>query len=204
MLRRMKILNAYAGIGGNRQLWNGHEVTAVEKDPEIARIYKSLFPEDKVIVADAHEYIRRHYAEFDFIWSSPPCPTHSRMRQFSQVRSGRSEPMYPDFKLYEEVVFIGEMTDIPWVVENVRPWYEPLIEPQWLHRHAYWAPFIIPKVPPINDKLRTAQIPELQKHFNVDLSSYAIKGKRKILRNMVHPTTGLALLNAAIAWQESR
>ena len=29
----MRILNAYAGIGGNRRLWAGHNVTAVESNP---------------------------------------------------------------------------------------------------------------------------------------------------------------------------
>ena len=38
----MKILNLYAGIGGNRTLWGDkHEVTAVEINAEIAGIYKS-------------------------------------------------------------------------------------------------------------------------------------------------------------------
>ena len=77
----MKILNLYAGIGGNRKLWGEeHEVTAVELNPEIAKIYRTFFPKDKVIVEDAHEYLIKHYQDFDFIWSSPPCPTHSRMR----------------------------------------------------------------------------------------------------------------------------
>ena len=41
----MKILNLYAGIGGNRKLWEDeYEVTAVENNPHIARIYKDLFP----------------------------------------------------------------------------------------------------------------------------------------------------------------
>jgi DNA (cytosine-5)-methyltransferase 1 len=43
----MKILNLYAGIGGNRKLWtpNGdeHEITAVENVKEIADIYKQFF-----------------------------------------------------------------------------------------------------------------------------------------------------------------
>ena len=54
----MKILNLYAGIGGNRKLWGDtHEITAVELDPKIAKIYQDFFPKDKVIVADAHQYL---------------------------------------------------------------------------------------------------------------------------------------------------
>ena len=37
----MKILNLYAGIGGNRKLWNGVDVTAVENNKSIAAIYKA-------------------------------------------------------------------------------------------------------------------------------------------------------------------
>lgn len=64
----MKILNLYAGIGGNRKLWgDDHEITAVENVPEIAKIYQDFFPNDKVIVADAHQYLLDHFKEFNFI-----------------------------------------------------------------------------------------------------------------------------------------
>lgn len=75
----MKVLNLYACLGGNRLLWKDCEVTAVELDPELARLYQERFPDDKVIVTDAHQYLLDHYKEFDFIWSSPPCPTHSKV-----------------------------------------------------------------------------------------------------------------------------
>jgi len=76
----MKILNLYAGIGGNRTLWREeHEVTAVENNKERAEVYQKRFPNDTVVVGDAHKYLLEHHSEFDFIWSSPPCPTHSRL-----------------------------------------------------------------------------------------------------------------------------
>ena len=85
----MKILNLYVGIGGNRKLWgNEHQITAVEIDPKIAAIYQEFFPNDEVIVADAHEYLLKHYKEFDFIWSSPPCPSHSHIRKELAVETG--------------------------------------------------------------------------------------------------------------------
>jgi len=70
----IKILNLYAGIGGNRKLWPDQEieVTAIENNKSIAKIYKDFFPNDTVIVGDAHQYLLEHYKEFDFIWSSPP------------------------------------------------------------------------------------------------------------------------------------
>lgn len=96
----MKILNLYAGIGGNRKLWGDeHEVTAVENVSDVAEVYQKLFPKDKVIVADAHQYLIDHHTEFDFIWSSPPCPTHSVTNHFLK---GQGIFRYPDMKLWQE------------------------------------------------------------------------------------------------------
>lgn len=103
----MKILNLYAGIGGNRKLWGDqHEITAIESDKDIANIYKDNFPNDKVIITDAHEYLLNHYKKFDFIWSSPPCQTHSSFRQNICVRYRGSKPEYPDMRLYQEIIFL--------------------------------------------------------------------------------------------------
>ena len=76
----MKILNLFAGIGGNRTLWGDkHHITAVEYDPKIAEIYSKRFPKDEVIVGDAYEYFLQYFDKFDFIWASPPCTSHSRL-----------------------------------------------------------------------------------------------------------------------------
>ena len=59
----MKILNLYAGIGGNRKLWgDDHEITAVEWKENIANIYRDFFPKDRVVVANAHGYLLENYA----------------------------------------------------------------------------------------------------------------------------------------------
>ena len=64
----MKILNLYAGIGGNRKLWgNEHKITAVEFNKKIADKYKKLYPNDNVIVEDAHEYLLDHYDHQHFL-----------------------------------------------------------------------------------------------------------------------------------------
>lgn len=83
----MKVLNLYAGIGGNRKLWGDDiEVTAVEYNEDIANIYKENYPNDNVIVGDAHQYLLDHFREYDFIWSSPPCPTHSKVRKTLAIK----------------------------------------------------------------------------------------------------------------------
>ena len=132
MLQAVRVLNLYACLGGNRFKWDevaNIEVTAVELDPELARMYQERFPNDKVIVADAHQYLLDHYKEFDFIWSSPPCPTHSKSRFWAY---GKTMPVYPDMKLYEEIIFLMHhaLDGQKWVVENVNGYYEPLIKPE--------------------------------------------------------------------------
>jgi len=140
----IKILNLYACLGGNRYKWDevaDIEVTAVELDEEAARLYQERFPKDKVIVADAHQYLLDHFKEFDFIWSSPPCPSHSRARF---ARKNTTVAIYPDLKLYEEVLFLENYFDGKYCVENVIPYYEPLIAAQKRGRHLYWTNFILP------------------------------------------------------------
>mgnify|MGYP003666705351 FL=1 len=141
----MKILNLYACLGGNRYKWNevkeDIEVTAVELDTELARLYQERFPNDTVIIADAHQYLLDHYKEFDFIWSSPPCPTHSRARF---ARRNTTEAKFPDLKLYEEILFLENWFKGKYVVENVIPYYEPLIQANKRGRHLYWTNFNIP------------------------------------------------------------
>ena len=108
----MKILNLYACLGGNRYLWGDeHDITAVELDPELARMYQERFPNDKVIVADAHQYLLEHFKEFNFIWSSPPCPTHSRIRVSQKTRDSFIHK-YPDMKLYQEIIFLQNFFDV--------------------------------------------------------------------------------------------
>lgn len=194
----MKILNLYAGIGGNRKLWKGHQITAVENDPKLAEIYHNFFPNDKIIIGDAHEYLRLNYKEYDFIWSSPPCQTHSSFRHNICVRYRGTEPKYPDMILYEEILFLKHHFEGKWVVENVKPYYEPLIKPQMLQRHCFWSNFEIKDKKFAKDNVRTAQIPQLQKKYGFDLKDWKLANKRQILRNCVEPEIGLYILKQII------
>lgn len=196
----MKILNLYSGIGGNRKLWDSrHQITAVEKNEEIASIYKDMFPCDQVIVGDAHEYLINHYKEYDFIWASPPCQSHSSFRQNICIRYRGTEPLYPDMKLYQEILFLKHNAECRWVVENVKPYYKPLIEGRLIQRHLFWANFDIPDADIKTDLIRRAQIPDLQEHHGFDLSKYKLPNKRQILRNCVYPELGLHVLLSTLA-----
>lgn len=139
----MKVLNLYCGIGGNRKLWNNVNVTAVELDTNIAAQYKLLFPNDNVIVADAHDYLLNHYSDFDFIWSSPPCQSHSRTNYFLNAKG---TIRYPDMKLWQEIIFLQNFFKGKFCVENVIGYYDPFILPVTIGRHYLWTNFNIPRI----------------------------------------------------------
>lgn len=196
MREKERVLNLYAGLGGNRKLWpESVEVTAVEFNPDIAAVYSSLYPNDTVIVADAHKYLLDHYKEFDFIWSSPPCQSHSSFRHNMCVRYKGTPEKYPDMTLYEEIVFLKHYFKRKWVVENVVPYYGELIPARKLNRHLYWANFELSDIPKSGEVIRSMQIPDLQKLHGIDLTGVKISNKRQILRNCVSPEAGLSIYN---------
>lgn len=202
----MKVLNLYACLGGNRLLWDDCQVTAVELDPELARMYQDRFPDDIVIVADAHQYLLDHYREFDFIWSSPPCPTHSRIRQ-GQVLAGRHDPKYPDMKLYQEIIFLSKHFKGKYCIENVLPYYDPLIPAQKIGRHLFWANFKITNPPKTQGKPRIAEgdVSSLSEWHGIDLSEYkGTQRKDKIARNLVDYQLGGHIFSIAQGVLESR
>lgn len=196
----MRILNLYSGLGGNRSLWgNNHQVTAVEYNEDIAQVYRDRFPDDKVIVGDAHEYLLNNFKDYDFIWSSPPCQSHSNFRQNICVRYRGTEPVYPDMKLYQEVLLLQYNFGGDWVIENVVPYYKPLIEPTTkAGRHLFWSNHQIDgSLYKEENKvaIRKGQIPQLQELHGIDLSSYHIGNKRQLLRNCVDKQLGLFVFN---------
>ena len=201
----MKILNLYACLGGNRYKWDevaDIQVTAVELDAEAARLYKERFPNDTVIIADAHEYLLNHYKEFDFIWSSPPCPSHSRMRKTNTGEGERkSKATYPNMMLYQEIILLEHFFKGKYCVENVIPYYEPLIPAQQRGRHLYWTNFILPNnlgERKANNFINS-KVSELSKFHNYDFTQY--KGTQrvdKMARNLVDYEAGKTILETAL------
>ena len=193
----MKVLNLYAGIGGNRKLWEDVEVTAIEFDPKIAEVYKDFFPDDTVIVTDAHQYLLEHFEEYDFIWSSPPCPTHSQLRKYSLVTRGIVDPVYPDMRLYQEIIFLQHHFKGLWCVENVIGYYKPLIKPQEKGRHYFWANFLIRDITIPSGQIEQGTIDIWQEKTGFDLSPYNGIDKRVMLRNCVNSKLGEHVLDCA-------
>lgn len=116
-------------------------------------------------------------------------------------------------KLWQEIIFLKHFFKGKFVVENVKSYYNPLIEPQTIGRHYFWSNFkIIHKeidyvqIGTMNRKasketqrraiIREAQIPEyLDLH---GLKDFNIPNKRQVLRNCVLPEVGKHILDCAL------
>tara|TARA_R110000787_G_scaffold198849_1_gene309915 strand:+ start:94 stop:750 length:657 start_codon:yes stop_codon:yes gene_type:complete len=210
-MSKYKILNLYACLGGNRYKWDEVaeiEVTAVELDSEAAKLYSERFPNDKVIIGDAHQYLLENYQEFDFIWSSPPCPTHSRARFWGFGANGKN-PTYPDMKLYQEIIFLEHHCKSKYVIENVIPYYEPMFNPKKRDRHLYWTNFNLPNS--LSDRhfdcLSQAknEVDKLCSFHDYNFRKY--KGNQRVLkmaRNLVDYEAGRTILETALGITKQR
>lgn len=201
-MKPYKCLNLFAGLGGNRIKWDNCEVIAVELDPKIAKIYQDNNPNDIVIVGDAMEYLKKHRNEFDFIWASPPCQKHSRMMKATRHDSAD----FFDMQLWQVIIFLIHFYKGKWVVENVKPYYEPFIKPSTiLGRHYFWSNFEIPKfemknIPNFIQGDSPKEIQALKDWLGIQYDGNIYYGKNhspgQVLRNCVHPDLGLHVFNS--------
>ncbi len=202
---KIKVLNLYAGIGGNRWLWpSSLDITSVELNPLVAAEYRSNFPGDTLIVGDAHAFLVKNFKKFDIIWTSRPCQTHSKMNHIFENKR------YVDMGLYQEIILLKEFFAGKYVCENVTPYYEPLIKPDFkIERHCFWT-----NVPQLTDmtlpgfesenKGRGQGLMKMSKEAickwlgvspgkrNIYLSG---KSQVQIYRNCVHPLLGQSIMN---------
>lgn len=202
-MRKIKVLNLYAGLGGNRKLWTGCDVTAVELDQKIAKAYRNLHPDDDVIIADAHQYLLDNHHNFDFVWSSPPCQTHSKMAKATRHKLNR----YVDMSLYQEILFLNNFFKGKFIVENVVPHYKPLIDPSVkVGRHLFWSNFQFfadevkqPKgfISMCNLNGKKAMQDWLGLHYEENIYYGNNHCPAQILRNCVHPELGLQIYKQA-------
>jgi DNA (cytosine-5)-methyltransferase 1 len=200
----LRVLNAYAGIGGNRHLWPDEWIVrAIELDPRVAAEYASRYPQDTVIVGDAHAYVMEHGHEFDAVWTSPPCPTHSRLA--INVAKRRGVENEPDPRLWAEVAHLRALGGL-YVVENVHTYYAPPILPDVVtERHYYWtsaAPMMISPISvlPVSGRRTGLTADAIAESYGIPpLAPGSVADRRKAMRNAVVPAEGLAIASAAFA-----
>ena len=200
----LKILILFCGIGGNRKYWKGHEIHSVDNQENILDAYKEIFPNDITILDDAYNYLLEHYTEYDFIWASPPCQSHSRF-----IRSGRNrKSRFPDLRIYEVILFLQHNFKGKWVVENVIPYYTPLIPGKVIGRHMFWSNFKISNFEEIKqpkgfiDLCNVDGSKKLKEWLGLSYTGNLYYGKNhdpcQILRNCVHPKLGKHVFECAI------
>lgn len=194
---KKEVLNLFGGIGGNRKLWKNVNVTTVEDNEIIAECYKDNF-NDKIIKEDVLKYIVNiNLNEFDFIWASPPCTTHT---MWKMIRGYGIPDMTQLYGLITFLKYAGK--DIRWIVENVRPWYKPLIKPNIkIGRHYFWCNFNIQEIE-FDDidiaPLSVNQINNWLGNFNIEkLKKLDQIERRQVLRNCVHPLIGNRIFKQA-------
>ena len=107
--------------------------------------------------------------------------------------------------LYEEIIFLDNYFDGKYCIENVIPFYKPLIPAHKRGRHLYWTNFLLPNDlggRPEGDGLISNSINEVEKlceFHKIDLTSY--KGeqpKNKLARNLVDYEVGKTILDTAM------
>lgn len=199
----MKILIGCAGIGGESEKWDdvNNDITHVELDSKIAKVISDRKPNRTVVVGDAYDYLLSNYQGYDFIWFSPSCQANTRM-----IRSGKNrKPRFPDLRLYELKIFFDYNYKGKYCIENVAPYYKPVIEPTTkLGRHLFWANFEISdfviKQPKNFIMLGTVEgSRQLKKWIGINYEgNIYYNGNHdpcQVLRNCVHPDLGLHIYN---------
>lgn len=195
----MKILNLMAGLGGNvHLLGEEYEVTSVERYKHIAEVNQKLHPKHKVIVGDAMQFLLDNHQDYDIVWASPNCQSHSRM-----VKATRHDiRKYPEMELYQLIIFLDNFFKGNWIVENVVPYYKPLIEPTLkIGRHLFWSNKFIFGVEDVKRPkgfIDKAEVEDLKKWLGINYEgNLYYNGNHcpaQVLRNCVHPKLGKQLI----------
>lgn len=201
---KKKLYNGCAGFGANTHLLNreDYEITHTEMFNDIADVNQIIHPEDKVIVTDSFKYFQDHHEEFEIATFSPNCQSHSRMVKATRHNVNR----IPDMTgLYGLIIFLQNFYKGDWVVENVVPFYKPLIEPTLrVGRHLFWSNKPLFGIEDIKrpsgfiNKSTKKGADELKTWLGLDFEGYVYyKGNHcpaQTLRNCVHPYLGKQII----------
>lgn len=184
-----KVLDLFSGIGGTargiiKYLYEKNivfEYTAIDNNPEAILAYTKNIPFSFILNEDAYTY---DFKGYNFIWASPPCKTHSCLNMYSNRKE-------PDMRLWALIKKLS-MQKIPYVVENVLPYYKSPIKSNFkIGRHLFWSniPFINFRGPVLPKDFSYMNLSDWMKYHSVgpgviDHIEDKIR-KRQILRNMV-------------------
>ena len=99
--------------------------------------------------------------------------------------------------LYQEIVFLKSWFKGKWCIENVIPYYEPLIKPGIeLGRHFFWCNFKVNKKEFTNIDVSRSTQEELSEDLGMPIPRH---NARKLLRNCLKPEIALHLLKSSMS-----
>lgn len=104
----MRLLDLFCGAGGCAV---GYNRAGFDEIVGVDHVSQKHYPFE-FVQADALEYLRDHWMEFDVIHASPPCQRYSQM-----TRAEGTQLNHPD--LVDPVRVLLRRTCLPWVIENV-------------------------------------------------------------------------------------
>lgn len=194
MIVMLKILDLFCGIGGVARGFHDylqeHQIkylyVAIDIDKDVLKAHRALNPLSNVILRDAYSFTIDELETYDFVWASPPCETHSIAGIWTRKRK-----VSPDFRLYELINKLND-ANIPFVVENVKPYYNPPIKPtSKANRHRLWSNLSISPIkidlPPF-EKIKNT-VKSLCEYHDLPIEIAKIipsRKRRDALRDMVH------------------
>jgi DNA (cytosine-5)-methyltransferase 1 len=115
-------------------------------------------------------------------------------------------PVYPDMKLYQEIIFLSKhCKDSKWNIENVIPYYNPLIPGQKIGRHMFWNNFTIKQSElklTNNYAVQSGAQGPLQELFGFNLDGIKFNQRKdKMLRSCVLPELGKHIFDCAMGYK---
>jgi len=114
-------------------------------------------------------------------------------------KSGSYNAKLPNMELYSIIIFLQHFFKGKWIVENVKPYYTPLINPTGkLGRHLIWSNFEFEEKDFKDSHIKHNKVTGKSVKYGISLEGIKLKHRKdQIIRNCVNPEISKFLLEQA-------